>query len=114
MNTAFRSSPTGWILLADAIGLFPDVAASVFLRRADPVAFFGITGWRIGAGDMQALGILSPETGFVVDSKPLTSDSGWWGCKTLICRHQITVTQYLISPQDTPVLTPKVKTHLTN
>ena len=53
-----------------AIGLFPDVAASVFLRRAPlPIAaFLGITGWRIGAGDMKALGILRPETGLVVSS----------------------------------------------
>ncbi len=44
-----------------AIGLFPDVGASVFLRRAPGAVglFLGLTGWRIGMGDMAALGILS-------------------------------------------------------
>lgn len=42
-----------------AIGLFPDVAASIFLRRAPGASglMMGMTGWRIGAGDMLALGI---------------------------------------------------------
>ncbi|MCE2517780.1 MAG: enoyl-CoA hydratase/isomerase family protein [Alphaproteobacteria bacterium] len=42
-----------------AIGLFPDVAASIFLRRAPAAAglMMGMTGWRIGGGDMLALGI---------------------------------------------------------
>ena len=41
------------------IGLFPDVGASFFLRRAPraTAVFLGITGWRIGAGDLLRLGI---------------------------------------------------------
>ena len=41
------------------IGLFPDAGASLFLRRAPSAmaAFLGMTGWRIGAGDMLRLGI---------------------------------------------------------
>ena len=72
MNAAYQviTDRMDFAMPETAIGLFPDVAASVFLRRAsEPIAsFLGITGWRIGAGDMKALGILSPETGFVVDS----------------------------------------------
>ncbi len=72
MNAAYQviTDRMDFAMPETAIGLFPDVAASVFLRRApQPVAsFLGITGWRIGAGDMKALGILSPDTGFVVDS----------------------------------------------
>ena len=75
MNAAFQiiTDRMDFAMPETAIGLFPDVAASVFLRRAPhPVAsFLGITGWRIGAGDMHALGILSPETGFVVDSNAI-------------------------------------------
>ncbi|XDZ64749.1 enoyl-CoA hydratase/isomerase family protein [Alphaproteobacteria bacterium LSUCC0684] len=43
-----------------AIGLFPDVGASLFYRRPPGAAglFLGMTGWRIGAGDMIALGIV--------------------------------------------------------
>jgi enoyl-CoA hydratase len=43
-----------------AIGLFPDVAASLFYRRPPGAVgtFLGMTGWRIGAGDMIALGIV--------------------------------------------------------
>ena len=54
-----------------AIGLFPDVAASVFLRRAPSsvASFLGITGYRIGAGDMKALGILDPKTSFILDGE---------------------------------------------
>ena len=42
-----------------AIGLFPDAGASLFLRRAPSAvaAFLGMTGWRIGAGDMLHFGI---------------------------------------------------------
>lgn len=42
-----------------AIGLFPDVAASLFLRRASGMAgvLMGMTGWRINAADMCKLGI---------------------------------------------------------
>ena len=56
-----------------AIGLFPDVAASIFLRRAPKSvgAFLGITGWRIGAGDMIALGILDQARGVVVNSQEM-------------------------------------------
>ena len=72
MNAAYQviTDRMDFAMPETAIGLFPDVAASVFLRRAPkPVAsFLGITGWRIGAGDMKALGILSADTGFVVDS----------------------------------------------
>ena len=48
-----------------AIGLFPDVGASVFLRRMEKFnlsgaigVFLGLTGWRLGAGDLLALGII--------------------------------------------------------
>ena len=42
-----------------AIGLFPDVAASLFLRRASGMSgvLMGMTGWRINAADMCKLGI---------------------------------------------------------
>lgn len=42
-----------------AIGLFPDVAASLFLREAKGYSgvLMGMTGWRIGAGDMVELGL---------------------------------------------------------
>jgi enoyl-CoA hydratase len=42
-----------------AIGFFPDVGASVFLRRPPHHlgVMMGMTGWRIGAGDMIATGI---------------------------------------------------------
>jgi enoyl-CoA hydratase len=41
-----------------AIGFFPDVGASVFLRRPPHHigVMMGMTGWRIGAGDMIAMG----------------------------------------------------------
>jgi len=44
-----------------AIGLFPDVGASLFYRRPPGATglFLGMTGWRIGAGDMVALGLSS-------------------------------------------------------
>jgi len=43
-----------------AIGLFPDVGASLFYRRPPGAVglFLGMTGWRIGTGDMIALGIV--------------------------------------------------------
>jgi enoyl-CoA hydratase len=43
-----------------AIGLFPDVAASLFLRHAQGYSglLMGMTGWRIGAGDMIGLGLV--------------------------------------------------------
>lgn len=44
-----------------AIGLFPDVGAARFLRRAPGMigVMMAMTGWRIGAGDMLATGIAS-------------------------------------------------------
>ncbi len=43
-----------------AIGLFPDVGASLFLRKPphDIGVMMGMTGWRIGAGDMLATGLV--------------------------------------------------------
>lgn len=43
-----------------AIGLFPDVGASIFYRRppGSVGSFLGMTGWRIGASDMVSLGIV--------------------------------------------------------
>ena len=42
-----------------AIGLFPDVGASLFLRQPPHHigVMMGMTGWRIGAGDMLAMGL---------------------------------------------------------
>ena len=90
-----------------AIGLFPDVGASIFLRKAPPAvaAFLGMTGWRIGAGDMAHYGIAprvidadshdaliravinTPDTGGIdavldgfrceVDEKPLVDEEEW-------------------------------------
>ena len=110
MNAAFQiiTDRMDFAMPETAIGLFPDVAASVFLRRAPhPVAsFLGITGWRIGAGDMQALGILSPETGFVVDSNAIDAVTA----EVLGLQNpdqaaiKSAIAQHLINPQDTPVL----------
>ena len=91
-----------------AIGLFPDVAASVFLRRAPGVigAFLGITGWRIGAGDLAALGIMESATGVIVHAQDLIGmienltalelgdDASIWA----------QLTKAKVTPQDHPIL----------
>jgi enoyl-CoA hydratase len=50
---------TVWSMPETAIGFFPDVGASHVLNGLEPAmaAFLALTGWRLGAGDMVALGL---------------------------------------------------------
>ena len=54
-----------------AIGLFPDVGASLFLRQPPHHigVMMGMTGWRIGAGDMLAMGLAK----YAVNAENVTS-----------------------------------------
>lgn len=50
---------TVWAMPETAIGFFPDVGASHLLNRLEPAvaSFLALTGWRLGAGDLLALGL---------------------------------------------------------
>jgi enoyl-CoA hydratase len=50
---------TVWAMPETAIGFFPDVGASHVLNRLEPAmaAFLALTGWRLGPGDLIALGL---------------------------------------------------------
>lgn len=75
-----------------AIGLFPDVAASLFLRRAKGLSgvFMGMTGWRINCADMLALGIADravPSADVAALTEDILSLDGNHGLDDLLARY---------------------------
>jgi enoyl-CoA hydratase len=71
---------TLWAMPETGIGFFPDVGASHALNRLDPAmaAFLALTGWRLRAGDLLALGLATHfvPSGRLAELKHALADTG--------------------------------------